>query len=384
MEDGYVFPNCCPDWVEFPLGNLHEQTWDEVWNGENAQKMRQSMLDGSARHCDGDWCPHLQNAAAGVDDPNVVSHDRRGELGLDLDLDGGEAAVTCSSGPSTVGMHYESSCNLACPTCRGGIEVLSGAALDRMKSLHEVVVGEMLPDATAISLTGSGDPFASKFLRDFLISFDPADHPKIEKVHLSTNATMWTPAVWARMTGLHEVEISTDISIDAACAETYHVVRAPGRWDRLFENLEFITTIPNLSSMGISMTVSQLNHREVLAFYELGRSLAERCPDVWFFVEYKRVRRRWHHSDESWAALALEHLPRGELAELQAQLVQLDRLRATGPARPQIRTNLGELSHWSGKEELVAPEDRFRPAPGDPDQALEDPGQPLDEPVQGI
>lgn len=358
MEDGFVFPNCCPDWLEFPLGNLHEQSWEEVWNGENAKKMRESMVDGSLRHCDQRWCPHIQNAMAGVDDPNVVRHDRRGEFGLAPT--GAAVPVTLSSGPSAVGMHYESSCNLACPTCRGGVEVLTGEPLERMKSLHGVVVDEMLRDATGISLTGSGDPFASKFLREFLVSFDPANVPNIRRVHLSTNATMWTPALWERMRGLHRLDISTDISIDAARAETYHVVRAPGRWDRLLENLEFITTIPNLISMGISMTVSQLNHAEVLEFYELGRRLAERCPEVWFFVEYKRVRRRWHHSDEAWGSLGLEFLPVSALTDLREQLLQLDHLRATGSDRPQIRTNLGELTHSAGAPQLAAPEDRFR------------------------
>jgi len=39
-EAGDVWPNCCPDWVEFPLGNLLEQSWAEVWNGERARSLR--------------------------------------------------------------------------------------------------------------------------------------------------------------------------------------------------------------------------------------------------------------------------------------------------------------------------------------------------------
>ena len=347
MGNGDVYPDCCPDWVEFPLGNLYTQPWEEVWNGDNARTLRRSMHRGDLRHCDRHWCPHIQNALSGIDDENVVA--LRARHRLDLPADALAGSVEMSTGPIRVGMHYDDSCNLACPTCRDGIRTVHGAALDRLARLHAVVEAEILPHARSISLTGTGDPFASPFLRGFLQGFDHRRYPQIERIHLHTNAIMWSPALWATMPGLHEMEVTTDVSVDAACAATYEVVRRPAQWDRLQENLEFISTIPNVSVVGVSMTVSQLNVAELVAFLDWATALFRRCPDKYVFVEYKRVRRRGHHTDEQWRSLGLEHLDGQTTELLLAQLRELEARRCEGLGRPDIRSNLGEFLELGGR-----------------------------------
>lgn len=335
LENGDVFPNCCPDWVDFPMGNLLQQSWDDVWNGRRARQFRRSMLKGNPRHCDERWCPHLQNGLRGAEDHRVVPLAER--------PDGPRwTAVSGTPGPLAVGMHYDASCNLACPTCRAGVESATGPAADRVRRIHEVVERDILPTATAVNLTGTGDPFASSFLRSFLTHFDRERYPLLENVHLHTNAIMWTESMWAKMPGLHEMPISTDVSIDAATAETYEVVRAPARWDVLGANMDFILSLPNVHSVGISMTVSQLNFRELMDFHEFGQALATKCPEKYFYIEYKRARRRSHHSRNEWRTLGLEHLDTTESAELLELLGQLGELRSTSLA--DIRSNLGEFS----------------------------------------
>ena len=51
--------NCCPGWITKSLGNILEQTWEEVWNGEIAQEFRQSMLDSTFTNCIAKNCSHL-------------------------------------------------------------------------------------------------------------------------------------------------------------------------------------------------------------------------------------------------------------------------------------------------------------------------------------
>ena len=47
MDNGNVLP-CCPAWVNhYTIGNLKEQSAEEVWNGEKARDFRKSILDGS-------------------------------------------------------------------------------------------------------------------------------------------------------------------------------------------------------------------------------------------------------------------------------------------------------------------------------------------------
>ena len=348
-EDGSVYPNCCPDWVEMPLGNLFKQSWDEVWNGKAAQQLRQSMLDGDLRFCDQHWCPHIQSARHGHDDPHVAP--REDLSALPLPPEAQRAEVVLAAGPTNVSMNYDSSCNLACPTCRTEVRQVRGAAADKMAELHRVVEDELLVGAHTVSMTGTGDPFASKFLREFLTTFSEQTHPGIERVYLYTNAIMWTPAMWQRLPGLHEIDLAADISIDAATASTYEVVRRPARWDQLQANLDFIVGIPNLRELGVNMTISRLNFDEVRAFYDMAAALADRRPHARTFVEFKRVRRWGAHSDEEWARHDLAGLTPSQLAELQAQLREVETLRTEDrSARPHldVRSNLGDFLELAG------------------------------------
>lgn len=342
-EAGDVYPNCCPDWVERPLGNLHRQSFDEVWNGPQARALRQSMLDGDLRFCDEHWCPHIQGAMAGADDPHVAPIGQLHRLDLPAEARAGETVVR--SGPTNVSMNYDSSCNLACPTCRSEVRQVSGPAAERMEHLHRVVEDQVLVGAHTLSMTGTGDPFASKFLRGFLMGLGPESHPHVRRVYLYTNAIMWTPRLWERMPGLHRLDVAADISIDAATGPTYEQVRRPARWDQLLENLDFITTIPNLTQLGVNMTVSQANFREVTAFYELAADLAARSPGRPMFVEFKRVRRWGDHSDQDWADTDLDRLDPDDRAVLREQLAALERHRAAGTAGLELRSNLGDLLH---------------------------------------
>lgn len=339
-EAGDVWPNCCPDWVAFPLGNLLEQAWDDIWNGEQARSLRRASLDGSLRHCDRGWCPHVQAALQGEPDHRVRPLGEHDDLELPDEARRGELVM--GVGPVDVGMHYEPSCNLACPTCRSDLFAVTGAEAERMQRLHEVVAAQVLTHPRAISLTGVGDPFASGFLRRFLEGFDRRRYPTIERIHLHTNAILWTPAMWARLEGLHEIEVTTDISIDAARPSTYEQVRRPATWDRLRENLDFIGTLPNVSSIGVSMVVSQANLDELVEFHDLAAELGRSSPRF-TFVEYKRVRRRWDHDDPTWRAMGLEHLDPAQEAALAAGLAELDR-RRRARALPEIRSNLDELA----------------------------------------
>ena len=57
-SDGKVW-NCCPSWITKPMGNILEQSWEEVWNGKIAQEYRQSMIDSTFKNCIETNCPHL-------------------------------------------------------------------------------------------------------------------------------------------------------------------------------------------------------------------------------------------------------------------------------------------------------------------------------------
>src|SRR5262245_45929397 len=71
--DGHVYL-CCGQWLPKSIGNVHTQKWDEIWNSAAAQEIRESMHDGSFRHCSSVLCPliaskTLKSASAHREDP---------------------------------------------------------------------------------------------------------------------------------------------------------------------------------------------------------------------------------------------------------------------------------------------------------------------------
>jgi wyosine [tRNA(Phe)-imidazoG37] synthetase (radical SAM superfamily) len=99
--------------------------------------------------------------------------------------------------------------------------------------------------------------------------------PSLQRIHLHTNALMWTPRMWATLDPeIQRLITSAEISIDAATAETYAINRRPGHFDKLIENLAFIRTLREqgpLAWVGISMVVQENNFQEMPEFVRLGR-----------------------------------------------------------------------------------------------------------------
>jgi radical SAM protein with 4Fe4S-binding SPASM domain len=64
LRDGTVVPCCFDFFKSYPLGNITNQTVDEIWNGNEMQNLRSSMFDNTFptvnKLCDGCIIPHLK------------------------------------------------------------------------------------------------------------------------------------------------------------------------------------------------------------------------------------------------------------------------------------------------------------------------------------
>jgi hypothetical protein len=83
-ETGEVYM-CCPAWLDMPIGNLTRQSVDEIWNGEEAQEIRRSILDGSFRYCNRSRCAFLQTISEPVQHvEDVTDEDLKAVIENDL------------------------------------------------------------------------------------------------------------------------------------------------------------------------------------------------------------------------------------------------------------------------------------------------------------
>lgn len=267
---------CCQSWIKTSIGNMRKRSVQEIWNGREARDVRRSILDGSFRHCRSEVCPYLQR----IDGPVQRVADVRDKQMLEIIEN---ERTHLAFGPREVICSFDQSCNLSCPSCRPRIimETAHGKAiLDIQNRLED----EALRDARLLYITGSGDPFGSPMFREWLRTMDTAKMPSLERIHLHTNALLWTERSWQAIPERTRSFIrAATLSIDAATAETYAVNRRGGDFETLLDRLAFIADLRKngpLAYLEIHMTVQSNNYREMPAFVRLGRE--HHCDRVSF------------------------------------------------------------------------------------------------------
>jgi hypothetical protein len=326
---------CCPAWLDTPVGNVERQSVADVWNGATAQAVRESIHDGSFRHCSRARCPHLQ-ATSGpvrrlddVKDPEVRDVMRR-------------RLTVLPYGPREINCSYDRSCNLSCPSCRAQV-IVESRAKDRVLRIQQRLTEEALPEARLLYITGSGDPFGSPFFRRWLQTMRTEDMPKLETIQFHTNALLWTPRMWETLAPeVRALVRFADISIDAARPETYAINRRGGDFDTLLRNLEFIATLRTngpLEWVGINMVVQANNFREMPDFVRLGQRFG-------FDMVYFQQLVNWGtFSAQEFAARAV-HLPghpeRSALGEVLANPILAEPIVDLGNMRDVRNTLVAE------------------------------------------
>lgn len=247
---------CCRGWLPKPTGDLTYQSPQEAWHSEEAVKIRRSVTDGSFKYCKREFCPHL-NSISGpvkyVDESELAKYQTMVEDG--------------NIQPKQLNCGYDTSCNLSCPSCRRELMMAKGEEREMIAKLGTSLLDSFGPHLEYIYMTGSGDPFASKHFLGILTGVDDPlkKYPQL-KLHLHTNAQLFTPDVWRKMNSSKNRIGIMHVSIDAASETTYHENRRPGHWKTLLENMEFISSLRRADHIGyliISFVVQKNNYNEM-------------------------------------------------------------------------------------------------------------------------
>ncbi|NYT40767.1 radical SAM protein [Sphingomonas sp. R-74633] len=223
---------CCASFLKPSIGNLHEAAdWRDVWNSESAEAIRASMHDGSYRYCDKMACPAIQSNSL----PPAADLAARSS-GWRRIVEAGETRV--ERGPEEVNLAYDKTCNLSCPSCRTSKYAADEATRMQYDALQERVILPMLKDTRRVTVTGSGDPFASKNFRRMMERLTVEEYPEL-KFHVMTNGMLFTPREWERFPALHGRVELLSISLDGASAATHETLRRGARWEVMERNLAF-------------------------------------------------------------------------------------------------------------------------------------------------
>ena len=240
VASGDVYACLCP-WPMVVIGNVLRDNLMTIWKGEAATQFRNSILDGSFRHCS--RCPYLPGPRWFVKSRNEgvdIIPERIGMLKLD----------------------YDQSCNLACGSCRKTHSV-HWCDLDKAEAVHQaVLVSGALEHTDSLYISGAGDPIASRLYWDFLRRLPHLTTTNRPKVILHTNGQLLNEAHWADLGATQDDISEIRISIDAATPETYALNRGSS-WGRLISCLNFVArTAPSHNLKLILFFVAQANNFE--------------------------------------------------------------------------------------------------------------------------
>jgi wyosine [tRNA(Phe)-imidazoG37] synthetase (radical SAM superfamily) len=249
---------CCPVWLPTPAGKLDSDA-QELWRGKEALEIRESFLDGSFRFCNHVHCPSISGrtlpSAESPESKEWIRRYREGELRL----------------PEHLVLSHDKSCNLSCPSCRSSIYMANSSKQKQLDELTEKRLLPLMQEAKSVMITGSGDPFGSKHFRNLITRLNGGEFPGLT-MDLISNGQLWDERGWFDLKLDGRVRYA-QISVDAAQAETYAIVRRGGQFERLLKNLAFIRRLRltgKIAFLELSMVVQALNYREMPAFVRLG------------------------------------------------------------------------------------------------------------------
>lgn len=229
LVDGSVAP-CCSIWTQKRLGKLGSLSAEQIWNGPHAQEMRESILDGSFRFCNKQRCTMIR-------EDTLPRRDEVTDPVLREAIDTGRTELL--NPPRWLFLAHDSTCNLACPSCRTGLMGATEEEERRFDIIERQVFEPMLAKGgLTLSLSGQGDPFASHHYRSILKRL--AENGYALDLNLHTNGLLLGEDRWPGYQGLEKYHPLVDVSIDACTPEVYEIVRRPGKWEKLAPNLAFM------------------------------------------------------------------------------------------------------------------------------------------------
>ena len=244
---------CCPSWMPQPYGTTDKL--DEVWNGEIATKTRESVLDGSYSYCDKNKCPHLsQLINLNYPTENFIQKSNFKDK---------------YNGPNRLNLCFDRSCNLSCPSCRNEFIIAKDEEIESIDNIMNSISKTFKNTASMIYISGSSEPFASKTFKKFLKNVNLELFPNIHNIHIHTNGLLLDEKMWNQIENSHKYIKTIEVSIDAATKETYEKIRRGGNWEKLIENLKFISSIPTIGGKWYSFVVQDTNYKEMKMFYDL-------------------------------------------------------------------------------------------------------------------
>lgn len=246
---------CCPAWVDNKFGNINTETCDNIWNSMAAKIFRLSIVNKTFCFCKWDTCSHIDNNP---------KEDLSGERYTDIEV---------KPQPETLLIGIDGRCNLNCRQCRKHFSDYNDVEKNMLScQKYRILDSKWMEHAKHLTFASYGEVFFSPIYKSLL--FETKDGDRRRDIGILSNGVLFSEEYFQMLKERYE-KVSVSISVDAACEETYRIVRG-GSWKKLNANLinlmehrkkgeiEFIT---------LSFCAQICNVAEIYDFIEYARKL---------------------------------------------------------------------------------------------------------------
>lgn len=317
---------CCTTFMRYSRTNFLKHDFMEYWCGSKDIFHRILALSTQNRsyvYCDKTMCPLF---------------DGRKNLGAEA------PEVECAEyheitkRPEIVAFGFDSSCNLACETCRKEVEIAQGDEKALVDNIADKVTRELLPYAKFAIMAGNGEVLFSPAYRKV---WSDRTSGKLRYFRLLSNGTLFNEKNWeAFVTGKEHTKILLTVSVDASSKERYESIRRLGSFTQLQQNMAFAGRLRKegkLAYFRMNFVVQKKNLGEMENFVKWGKEVG---ADKVFFT---KILNWGTYSDEEYeqnvSVMELDGVtPRSELKEIlknpifQEPIVDLGTIRYTHKA----------------------------------------------------
>lgn len=227
----------CDAWLPISVGNILDfSRLEDVWTNPIAQELQQDIGDKKFTYCAINHC---------------------GVTNSDIDFP-----------VFNVGVNIDESCNLACPSCRKQkINHTSGMIFEQRRSYidHLVDLINKFDKPLKLTMSGNGDPLASLIMRPLVLNWNPKSNQTIK---LFTNGLLMKKLL-PDSTVLPYID-HFQLSVDAGSKEVYEIVRRPGKFNILLDNLDWLKeTVAKNVKVSLLFCLQAANVNDIVNFANL-------------------------------------------------------------------------------------------------------------------
>ncbi|MBR2045512.1 MAG: radical SAM protein [Agathobacter sp.] len=249
------------------VGNLLEESFEKIYHGELASKVRERLSACDYSLCNRDDCPWL---SCGEMEEHLIEIEEVPEY------------------PDYLSLSFENACNYNCITCTMHERMIATDKLElekRYDVIEERLKG-VLPHIKHISANGQGEVFVSKRILSLLANWKPLAPKEECSASIETNGSLFDEMHWKKIQNLGQYHLTVTVTVMSFDEYTYQKLSGTKLpISQIEKNLMFIKSLREqgiVDEFRIATVVQERNFRELPFF-------ARRCIEE-FGADYVRLR----------------------------------------------------------------------------------------------